>query len=224
VYFFSTRVQTNQRWGTPTPITIRDKDFGAVRLRAHGLYSYQVSDPAVFHQKVAATQGTYTTGDLEPHLRNTIVSKVSDAFAESGVPFLDMAANLEEFSKAMREQVAPVFVDLGLALLSFQVESVSVPEELQKRLDERIGINMVGDLGRYTQFQVGQSIPLAASNEGGGGAGLGAGLGAGMAMGKAMADALSPTGANATTQSCPSCQRQIPKATKFCPECGAKLG
>jgi membrane protease subunit (stomatin/prohibitin family) len=225
VYFFSTRVQTNQRWGTPTPITIRDKDFGAVRLRAHGLYSYQVSDPAVFHQKVAATQGTYTTADLEPHLRNTIVSKVSDAFAESGVPFLDMAANLEEFSKAMREQVAPVFIDLGLALLSFQVESVSVPDELQKRLDERIGINMVGDLGRYTQFQVGQSIPLAASNEGGGGAGLGAGLGAGMAMGKAMADALTPAGANATaTQSCPSCQKQIPKASKFCPECGAKLG
>src|SRR3954469_20113020 len=85
VYFFSTRQQTNQRWGTQTPITIREKDFGAVRLRANGVYSYHVSDAPVFHQKVAATQAIYTVEDLEPHLRNTIVGKVSDAFAQSGV-------------------------------------------------------------------------------------------------------------------------------------------
>lgn len=225
VYFFSTRHQTNQRWGTQQPVTIRDKDFGAIRLRAHGLYSYQLSDPAVFHQKVAATQAQYTASDLEPHLRNTIIGKVSDAFAESGVPFIDMAANIEEFSKAMREQVAPVFSDLGLALTSFQVQSLSLPDELQKQLDERIAMNMVGDMKQYTQFQVAKSMPIAAANEGGGGAGLGAGLGAGMAMGKAMADALTPSGGGIApeTRTCPECKQPIPRASKFCPECGAKL-
>src|SRR5207249_7767562 len=42
VYFFSTRLQINQRWGTPNSITIRDKEFGAVRLRAFGIYSYRL--------------------------------------------------------------------------------------------------------------------------------------------------------------------------------------
>jgi membrane protease subunit (stomatin/prohibitin family) len=228
VYFYSTRVQTNQRWGTPQPVTIRDKDFGAVRLRANGLYSYQLSDPAVFHQKIAATQGTYTVDELEPHLRGTIVGKVSDTFAESDVPFLDMAANIEEFSAAMREQVRPVFADLGLTLLSFQVQSLSLPDELQKMLDDRIGMNMAGDLQKYTQFQVGRSIPIAAANEGAGAAGIGAGLGAGMAMGKAMADAMTPSGGgaqpSAETKFCNECGKTIPRTSKFCPECGAKLG
>jgi membrane protease subunit (stomatin/prohibitin family) len=235
VYFFSTRHQTNQRWGTPMPITIRDKEFGAVRLRANGLYSFHLHDPAVFHQKIAATQGTYTIEELEPHLRNTIVGKVSDAFAKSGVPFLDMAANIENFSTAMRAQVSPMFADYGLTLDSFQVESLSLPEELQKRLDERISMNMVGDMRQYAQFQAAQSIPIAAANEGGM-AGVGAGLGAGMTIGKSMVDAMSgnlqpaapaaPADPAATpsadTKFCGECGNKIPRANKFCPECGAK--
>jgi membrane protease subunit (stomatin/prohibitin family) len=230
VYFYSTRQQTNQRWGTPMPIAIRDKDFGAVRLRAHGVYAYHLTDPAVFHQKVAATQDRYTVAELEPHLRNTIVGKVSDTFAQSGVPFLDMAANIEEFSTAMRAQVAPVFADFGLALDGFQVESLSLPDELQKRLDERIGMNMVGDMRQYTQFQAAQSMPIAAANPGGGAA-LGATLGAGMAMGKVMADAISGAGAapapatpqpQGETKFCSECGKSIARSSKFCSECGAK--
>jgi len=227
IYFYSTRVQTNQRWGTAQPITIREKDFGAVRLRANGVYSYHLSDPAVFHQKIAATQGTYTVDDLEPHLRNTIVGKVSDAFAKSGVPFLDMAANIENFSSAMKAQVAPVFAEMGLTLDSFQVQSLSLPEELQKRLDDRIGMNMVGDMGKYAQMKAAESMPIAAANPGGA-AGMGVGLGAGMAMGKQMADAMTPgpgaapVSPNADTAFCAECGKQIPRASKFCPECGAK--
>jgi membrane protease subunit (stomatin/prohibitin family) len=234
VYFYSTRQQTNQRWGTPMPVTIRDKDFGAVRLRANGIYSYHLTDPAVFHQKIAATQDLYSAAELEPHLRNTIVGKVSDTFGQSKVAFLDMAANIEEFSAGMRAQVTPVFAELGLMLDSFQVESLSLPDELQKRLDERIGMNMVGDMRQYGQFQAAQSMPIAAANPGGG-AGLGAGLGAGIAMGKAMADAISGTqgsapapapagGAQSATQFCSECGKQIARGSKFCSECGAKQG
>jgi membrane protease subunit (stomatin/prohibitin family) len=233
VYFYSTRQQTNQRWGTPMPVTIRDKDFGAVRLRANGIYSYHLTDPSSFHQKAAATQGVYTVGELEPHLRNTIVGKVSDAFGQSGVPFLDMAGNIEEFSAAMRTQVTPLFADFGLTLDSFQVESLSLPEELQKRLDERIGMNMMGDMKQYAQFQAAQSMPIAAANPGGA-AGVGAGLGAGIAMGKAMADALSAGNAasgaapaaqpSPDTKFCSECGKSIARNSKFCAECGAKQG
>src|SRR5205085_4596400 len=130
VYFFSTRLQTDQRWGTQNPITIRDKDFGMVRLRGHGIYSYHLVNPLIFHQKVSGTRDVYTVADIEGQLRNTIIGRVSDAFASSQIPFLDMAANLDELGKAIAEQVAPTFADLGLELDSFVVQNLSLPEEL----------------------------------------------------------------------------------------------
>lgn len=228
VYFYSTREQTNQRWGTAQPITIRDKDFGAIRLRANGVYSYQLSNPEVFHQKIAATQGTYTVDELEPHLRNVMIGKVSDVFAQSNVPFLDMASNIDQFSQSMRAKVSEMFQGFGLTLTSFQVQALSLPEELQKVLDERIAMNMVGNKQEYMQYQVAKSMPIAAANEGGGGAGLGAGLGAGMAMGKAMVDAMTPSGPGAApaapqTITCKTCGKQTPASSKFCLECGAKV-
>src|SRR3954462_7031642 len=227
VYFFSTRMQTDQRWGTQNPITVRDKDFGMVRLRGHGIYAYHLVNPLVFHQRVSGTRDLYTTADLEGQLRNTIIGRVSDAFASSQIPFLDMAANLVELGKTIGEQIAPTFAELGLQLDTFVVQSLSLPEELQKRLDERIGMNMVGSLRDYTQFQVAQSIPTAAANEGGGGAGLGAGLGAGMAMGKAMADAIGGGSSNAGSPNAggasPPSSAGDAAATKFCVECGKSI-
>jgi membrane protease subunit (stomatin/prohibitin family) len=178
--------------------------------------------------------------DLDGQLRNTIVGRITDAFAGSNVPFLDMAANQAALSEKIATQLKPSFTDLGLSLDSFIVENLSLPDELQKVLDQRISMNMVGDMGRYTQYQVAQSIPIAAANEGGGAAGLGAGLGAGVAMGQAMMDALkrpasasgesspSSSGAPAAgaaaagteTKFCMNCGKPIPKAARFCPECG----
>ena len=192
VYFFSTRLQVNQRWGTATPITIRDKEFGAIRMRSYGIYSYRMSDPRTFFVKVSGTREIYRVADLEGQLRNTIVGRMTDTFAESTIPFLDMAANQVELGHKIGEQMQPVFNDLGLALDSFVVENLSLPEDLQKLLDQRIGMTMVGDMGRYTQFQTAQALPIAAANEGGGAAGVGVGLGAGLAMAQTMMNAIRP--------------------------------
>ena len=233
VYFFSTRTQTAQRWGTQNPITIRDKDFGVVRLRGFGMYSWHIQNPVAFMQKLSGTRDVYTVADVEPHLRNLVVARMSEAFAKSQVPFLVMAANTVTLASASAAELQPAFAERGLALDSFTVENLSLPEELQKRLDERIGMNMVGNLGAYTQFQAAQAIPIAAANEGGGGAGLGAGLGAGMALGQAMTNAIggamSNTGAagaagaaSADTRFCAHCGKPVPRTAKFCPECGGK--
>lgn len=236
VYFFSTRIQTDQHWGTQNPITIRDKEFGAVRLRAFGIYSYHIADPKAFYSKISGTRDLYRVEDLEGQLRNTIVGRISDTFGKSEIPFIDMAANQVQLSNTIAGQLAPSFKDLGLAVDSFVVENLSLPDELQKILDQRIGMAMVGDMNRYTKYQVAQSIPTAAANEGGG-AGLGAGLGAGVAMGQAMMDAMRQAGGGGsqTTPSggggapaapaadrkfCINCGKSIPKASKFCPECG----
>ena len=235
VYFFSTRIQTNQHWGTPNPITIRDKEFGAVRLRAFGIYTYHISNPKVFYSKVSGTRDIYRVPDLDGQLQNTIVGRITDTFASSNLPFLDMAANQVALSDKIAGQLKPAFAEFGLALDSFVVENLSLPDDLQKILDQRISMNMVGDMGRYTQYQVAQSIPIAAANEGGGAAGVGAGLGAGVAMGQAMMDALkkaTPAGGDAGTVSaggaatgaetkfCLNCGKPILKVSKFCPECG----
>ncbi|HZU27030.1 MAG TPA: SPFH domain-containing protein [Bryobacteraceae bacterium] len=244
VYFFSTRLQTNQRWGTPMPITIRDKEFGAVRLRAFGIYSYRVADPRLFYTNVSGTREIYRVADIEGQLRNTIIGTMTSTFANSTVPFLDMAANQMELGNKIAEQMKPVFSGLGLALDSFVVENLSLPEELQPLLDQKIGMNMIGDMNRYTQFQAAQAIPLAAKNEGGG-AGLGAGLGAGMAIGQQMMNAMRPqapaapepaappppaaapspaapaSAAGPDSKFCIECGKGMPKRAKFCPECGA---
>jgi membrane protease subunit (stomatin/prohibitin family) len=235
VYFFSTRQQVNQRWGTQNPITIRDKEFGAVRLRAFGIYSWHLTDPKAFHTKISGTREIYHVADLEGQLRNTIVGRMSDAFAESGIPFLDMAANQIEMGQKIADFMKPVFGDLGLALDSFVVENLSLPDELQKILDQRISMNMIGDMGKYTQFQVAQSMPIAAANEGGGAAGVGVGLGAGLVMAQQMMQSMNPPqqpgpapagpapaapAATGDTKFCMECGKPIARAAKFCAECG----
>jgi membrane protease subunit (stomatin/prohibitin family) len=237
VYFFSARIQTNQHWGTQNPITIRDKEFGAVRLRGFGIYSYHIKDAKVFYSKISGTRDLYRSEDLEGQLRNTIVAKMTDTFATSKVPFLDMAANQAALGDKIKEQTAPAFADYGLELDTFVVENLSLPDELQKVLDQRISMNMIGDMGKFTQYEVAQSIPIAAGNEGGGGVGVGAGLGAGVAIGQAMMDAVkkgvsgssesgaaTQAAASAETKFCQECGKSIPKNSKFCPECGKPQG
>lgn len=237
VYFFSTRLQMNQKWGTATPITIRDKEFGAVRMRAYGIYAYRIADPKVFYEKVSGTRDAYWVTELEGQLRNTIVARMTDTFGNSSVSFLDMAANQSQLGQTMWSSMKPVFADLGLYLDNFAVENISLPDELQKLLDQRIGMNMVGDMGRYQQFQVAQSLPIAAANEGGGPAGAGVGLGAGLLMAQQMMNPArpaepaapehppapstgTPSGAGSASKFCISCGKQIPRPAKFCPECG----
>jgi membrane protease subunit (stomatin/prohibitin family) len=191
VYFFSTRQQVDQRWGTPQPITIRDKDFGAVRLRAFGNYSYRVGDPKLFHTQISGTRDLYTVNDLDGQLRGLILQHISDAIASSGIAFLDLATNQSEFARVLTTELAPAFDAIGLKLEGMTVQNLSLPEELQKLLDQRIGMGMVGnDMGKFMQYQTAQAIPemaKGAASGGGGIAGDAMGLGAGIAMGQVLA-------------------------------------
>ncbi|MBN9657445.1 MAG: SPFH domain-containing protein [Acidobacteria bacterium] len=248
VFYFSTRQQIAQRWGTAQPVTIRDKDFGAIRLRGFGVYSWHIENPKLFLTKVSGFGEVYRVSEVEPQLRQTIVGRMSDAFAESQIPFLDMAANLVEVGDRIKASITPVFAELGIAIDQFVVENLSLPEELQKFLDTRVGMNMIGNMQQYTQFQAANSLPIAAANEGGGLAGLGVGLGAGVGLGQVFSQAMNPqaqqppqapppaapqaappvvpvapvAGAAAVpdTKFCSECGQKIPRASKFCPECG----
>jgi membrane protease subunit (stomatin/prohibitin family) len=200
VYFFSTRQKIDRKWGTPNPVTVRDKDFGMVRLRAFGIYAFHLTDPKAFQTTISGTQASYRSDQLEGQLRDTIVGHIADIFGESGVPFIDMASNQVEFGNALKAKMDPMFQSYGLALDSLNVQNISLPEDLQAMLDKRIGVNMMGGMQAYTQYQTAEAIPLAAQNEGGL-AGLGAGVGVGFGVGQqvaaSMAQSLNPAAAPA---------------------------
>lgn len=193
VYFFSTRQQIDQKWGTPQPITIRDKDFGAVRLRAFGNYNFRIADPKLFHSEISGTRDRYTTADLDGQLRGLVLQNISNAIASSEIAFLDLAANQLAFAQALVTQLTPEFAKIGLKLEGMTVQNVSLPEELQKILDQKIGMGMVGnDMGKFMQYQTAQAIPKFAEGAGSGGgiAGDAMGLGAGVALGQVLAQNL----------------------------------
>jgi membrane protease subunit (stomatin/prohibitin family) len=235
VYFFSTRLQIDQRWGTATPITIREKEFGAVRLRTYGIYSYRIANPRLFFTEVCGTRDLYCVGDLEGQLRDTIVARLTEAIAPSEVAFLDMAAHQAELAQKVAADLQPSLTALGLSLHSFVIENLSLPDELQKVLDRRIGMNLAGDLGRYTQFEAAQSLETAAANPGGA-AGVGVGLGAGVAMAQTMMNAVQPPArpapavpasgvpAPGSARFCQACGHEIPGTARFCPDCGKPQG
>jgi membrane protease subunit (stomatin/prohibitin family) len=211
VYYFSTRVQTGRKWGTPQPITIRDKDFDMIRVRAFGMFSYRVADPRKFFTEISGTREVYTRDEVEEQLRGLLMATMASSLGGANVAFLDMAANQALMAQSVKGDLAAAFARYGIGLDEFNVASVSLPEELQSALDERISAGMKGGLSAdkmagFTKFNVASSIPLAAQNEGGL-AGIGAGLGAGAMLGQAMAQGM----AGATVQpAAPAAPAELP--------------
>lgn len=193
VYFLSTRQFTDLKWGTMNPIMLRDAEFGPIRLRAYGTYAMQVKDPAAVIRQIAGTDSHFTTDEIIDQLRNVIVSRFTDILGESRIPALDLAANYDELGNFVRERIQPEFEEYGLDLKKMLVENISLPPAVEEALDRRTSMGVIGDLSRYTQFQVANSIPDAAKNPGGLAA-AGAGLGIGMGMAQPIANAMSGQG------------------------------
>ncbi len=191
VYFFNTRLFTDLKWGTANPVMMRDAEFGMIRMRAFGTYAMKIADPKLFFETVVGTRGLTATEEIVGQLRSTILSRLSDAIAEAKVPALDLAANYDELSAAGKLVLAPEFASYGLELSRFFIENVSLPEEVEKAIDQRSKLGVLGDrLGQYTQMAAADAIGTAAANPGGL-AGAGVGVGAGVAMGQMMGQALS---------------------------------
>ncbi len=233
VYFVSTKQFTDLKWGTSNPVMMRDTDFGMVRLRAFGIYSIRVSDPQAFIKEIAGTNAHFVTEDIEGQLKRTLVSGFSDALSESKIAALDLASNYDELGKFTRGKLADDFKVYGLDLTKFVIENISLPAEVEAAMDKRTSMGVIGDVGRYAQFQAADAMRDAAQNTGGGGAATGAGLGAGFAIGNAMAGAMSnamnqskgetgETGGGAKT-ACPKCGAANLANAKFCNDCGAKM-
>ena len=186
VYFISTKLYNDLKWGTSNPIMMRDADFGMLRIRAFGIYSIKVVDSGTFLKQLVGTNGVYTVPDISEQLRKTIMSRFTDALGEAKIPALDLAAKYDELSEFVKQKLNDEFKTMGLELSKFFVENISLPEEVEAMMDKRTSVGMMAPvMGAYTQMQVADSIPLAAQNPGGV-AGLGMGMGVGFGMGNMM--------------------------------------
>jgi membrane protease subunit (stomatin/prohibitin family) len=239
VYFVNRTVFTDQKWGTAEPILFRDSEFKMIRLRANGIYSIQVSDPKLFVTQLVGTRSIFTNTQIEDFLRGIIVGRLADLLGDHLESVLDLPRYFDELGAGLKARIRDDFGQYGLQMIDFVVNAITPPEEVQKRIDERSGMEAVGGMDQYFKFKAAQAIgDLARSGVGGGGegggggggtvgnaaaAGLGLGAGAGIGLmipsmfSQAMAGGAQPK------MRCPNCSRDIPVGSKFCPECGFDL-
>ena len=226
VYFINTKQFLDMKWGTSNPVMMRDTEFGMIRLRAFGIYSFRVTEPTTFLKEVFGTASLYTVDGVEGQIKRTLVSGLSDAIAESKIPALDLAANYDELATYAMNAINPKLASLGLSLCSFVIENISLPEEVEKSMDKRTSMGVLGNMDQYAKYQAAEAIRDAANNQNGM-AGMGVGMGAGAAMGQMFSQSMNPAAQNpavapATGSICSACGARIAAGAKFCPECGAK--
>ena len=230
IYFVNTKQFTNCKWGTTNPIMMRDAEFGMIRIRMFGVYSFKVADPAVFLREVFGTASLFTIDGITGQLKSKIVSGVADLLAEAAIPALDLSSKYDEIASMSRKKLDEGFKKLGLSLESIVIENISLPEEVEKVLDKRTSMGIIGDsLNQYTRYQAAESIRDAAQNPGGM-AGVGVGMGAGMGIGNVFAEAFSTQQQKPDTTTsapakikCSNCGASMPEQAKFCLECGTKV-
>ena len=214
VFFVNTKQFTNQKWGTSNPITMRDKEFGTIRIRGFGTYSFKVDNAEVFLKELFGTNSTFTTEDINAQLKSLLVSSISDTIAESKISALDIASNLNEFADIASEKVNLEFANLGLKLTKLVIENISFPEAVEKAIDTRSSMGVLeGKMDTFVRYQSANAIGDAAKNPGIGG--MGAALGTGLAMGDVLSNGL-----KASVK--PEQSAEAKPVGKFCPECGAK--
>lgn len=180
VYFVNTRQFTELKWGTQNPIMMRDADFGMVRVRAFGAFAARVVDPAAFLRELVGTDALFKTDEVKEFLRQMIVGRLAGALASAQVAVLDLAANQEQIASRLAGTLTEECLPMGISIPKFIIENVSLPAEVEEAMDRRTQMGVIGDLGRYTQFQAANALEDAANNPGGAGDSLGLGLGIGL--------------------------------------------
>lgn len=187
VYFVSTRQVTDLKWGTPNPIMLRDPEFGPIRIRAFGTYAVKAMEPKALLQELVGADSAVDTDEVTELLRSIIISTLADVLGSSNVAALDLASKYQEFSETLRQSVQERIDDeYGLEIPQLFIVNISLPEAVEKALDTRTSMGVIGDMSKYQQYQMGQAMTMAADNPAGGGASEGMGLGMGLAMANRM--------------------------------------
>ena len=204
VYFVNLREFPDRKFGTPQPIPFRDPDLGMVRLRARGVYAFQVEDPRLFVENIVGQQGLYTTDRIEAYLRETLVSRLLDLLGEARVSLFDLPALYDELSAGVRARAEEDFRRRGLRLKEVRLVAITPDEETERAISERAAMGAIGDMNKYMQWKAARALEKAAEQGGEGATGTGMGMGAGMGMGFGMAQMLMQAMQGATARTEPA--------------------
>jgi membrane protease subunit (stomatin/prohibitin family) len=193
VYFINSRPVTDLRWGTPSPVTVRDPDFTMVQVRANGLCVLRIADPEIFLREVIGTDSTVTTEEIAELLRRVITLAFSDMIMASGLGAIDLQGRQVELSDKLRDFVQErVDDEFGLKVDSITM-NITLPEEITQAMTRGVArgveqaryLDNVGPMDRLQQGAAAEAMVEAARNPGGG-AGNFMGAGLGLALGQQM--------------------------------------
>ncbi|MCL2847020.1 MAG: SPFH domain-containing protein [Firmicutes bacterium] len=239
VYFVNTTVFTGQKWGTANPFTMRDPEFGVIRIRGFGTYNFRVQDPKMLMLQLLGARNEFTVQNIKDKLRSIITSNISNIIAEAKYSAIDLSMKLRDFSAIAQEKLQPMFEAVGFSLTLMVVENISFPEEVERSLDERSSVGIMSDkMGSFVAMQQAKAMRDMAQQPGGmGGAfmgmGIGGAFGGAMGGGSAMnnvqdsantglsaANRPNPQGAAPAAAACIKCQAALAPGARFCGNCG----
>ena len=218
VYFVSSRLFTDEKWGTKNPVTLSDNRFGFVEIRAFGTYAFKINDAGKFITDIVGTDNSFTNYEINEHLKSLISTRFTDTIGEANLPIELYAANTTELSETCLEVMNPEFNSVGISLEKFYIENVSMPEELKKEIFEYSRLNKI-DLDKLSKFKAAKAMEAAASNESGS-AGAGMGMGMGFAMAQQMGNMFNQqsrpmTNQNSGASSSDSTPPPLPTQTQY---------
>ena len=233
ILFTNLKVFTHLKWGTQEPVAFKDQELGVVRLRAFGNYTMRVVQPLLFINTLIGTQGVFTTEEISAYLKDVIVSRLNDLLGEALKSILELPRQYTEMGVALKSFVQMDFQKYGLELVDLFINNITPPDEVQKMIDERSGMQAVGSLDSFLKFKAAKALGDAARAEGAGAgaaAASGMGLGVGAGMGMILPGILMKTleqGSKTTPGEkkfpCPECHAEIPSEARFCPACGSQI-
>jgi len=183
VYFVGKQLFPNLKWGTSEPILFRDSELKMIRIRSFGIFSIQIADSMLFINKIVGTKGIYTNSDIEGYLKNIIVSRLTNIIGDELKSVFDMPSSFDDLSLITRTKLQAEFDGLGLSLHDFYINSISLPDDVQKLIDQRSGMSAIGDMDEFMKYKVALALENASQNQSGTGELMGGGLGAGMGLG-----------------------------------------
>ncbi|WDP91333.1 MAG: SPFH domain-containing protein [Desulfobacter sp.] len=224
VYFTNLKTFTNLKWGTRDPVAFKDKELGLVRLRAFGIFNMRIVQPALFINRIAGTQGLFTTEDISQYLSRVVVSRFNDYIGEQITSIFDLPAQYDELAQGLAERVKEDFSQFGLALSNLYINAITPPPEVQKAIDDKSRVEVFDDMNRLMQMKTAMAMEKIAEGNGGlasDGAGAGMGMGVGMMLPGVFAQAMGGTAGETTAKTtCPECKSKIQADANFCPSCG----